>query len=294
MDVRSMSRALVTGGELGGGVHRGRDRVSESRVGGPLAHLTDVGKCFPQRGRARGTLPQWTVRHVNLDVMRGEFLIVVGPSGSGKTTLLRMLAGILEPTEGTVVFDGRRVVGPSYERVMVFQSSEIALFEWLTVVQNVEFGLRAMKCPSRQRAERTQEALALVGLQGHDRKLPGELSGGMQQRLQIARALAVRPALLLMDEPLAALDAQTRRILLRELVRIWQETQTTFVYVTHDIREAVLLGGRIAVVSRGPSAVVKLVVANKLPYPRDEFDDEFIALYRRIDEEVSMEVGQDL
>ncbi|MHB8322841.1 MAG: ABC transporter ATP-binding protein [Candidatus Dormibacteria bacterium] len=255
-----------------------------------IAEVRDLGKCFP----ARGAEPSWILRHVSLDVRRGEFLTVVGPSGSGKTSILRMLAGIMFPNEGTVSFEGAVVKGPSQHRVMVFQSSEAALFEWLTARENVAFGLRATRCPAAEREARTQQVLGLVGLSGHERKFPSELSGGMQQRLQIARAIAVQPTMLLMDEPLAALDAQTRRILLRELVTIWQQTQTTFVYVTHDIREAVLLGERIAVVSRGPAAAVKRVIVNRSPYPRDEFDPGFVRLYQEIDRDLAGEVGEDL
>lgn len=257
--------------------------------GSGLVQLEAVGKRFRD---GQGHLA-WVLRDLSLSVGSGEFVTIVGPSGSGKTTILRLVAGILAPSEGKVAFAGHLVGGPGPDRVMVFQSSEAALFEWLTARENVEFGLRAMGLGRGPRRSRADGTLELVGLLAHAGKFPGELSGGMQQRLQIARALAVEPKLLLMDEPLASLDAQTRRILLRELVRIWESTRTTFIYVTHDIREAVLLGQRILVVSRSP-ARVKRVLECSLPYPRDEFGPRFIELYREVDRLVSEEVGGEL
>lgn len=247
-----------------------------------------LGKAFPN---LQGGL-DWIVRDINLDVQPGEFLTIVGPSGSGKTTILRMIAGIMEPSEGRVMFNGKNITGPSPERMMVFQSSEESLFEWLTVSQNVKFGPRMLRYPAASREAMVQESIELVGLAGHVNKLPGQLSGGMRQRLQIARALAVEPKMLVMDEPLAAVDAQTRRILLRELVRIWQKTSATIIYVTHDLREALQLGQRVVVISRGPSAKVKLILPNKDPYPRDEFSASFIDLYRQLDKMLSEEVGE--
>ena len=255
-----------------------------------LVELQGIGKAFPTESGQR----VWVIRDISLAIKQGELITVVGPSGSGKSTLLRLIAGILDASEGSVVFDGRRVAGPSRERVMIFQNSEAALFEWLTAAQNVEFGLRSAGMPRRSRAERGREVLELVGLGSHAEKHPSQLSGGMQQRLQIARAIAVRPKLLLLDEPLAALDAQTRRILLRELVKLWAETESTFVYVTHDIREAALLGGRIVVVSRGPSATVREVLVNAEPYPRDEFSSGFASLCKAIDASLTAEVGEEL
>jgi NitT/TauT family transport system ATP-binding protein len=241
-----------------------------------------------------GGEPHWILKDVNLEIKSGEFTTIVGPSGSGKTTILRLVAGLLHPTEGRVSFDGQAVVGPGPDRVMVFQSSEVALFEWLTARKNVEFGLRATRTPRAASRARAEAALALVGLSGHEGKLPGELSGGMKQRLQIARAIAVQPEVLVMDEPLASLDAQTRRILLRELIHIWRETGATMVYVTHDIREALILGQRIAVVSRGPAAHIRRQIDYEAPYPRDEFAPEFIARYRQLDAALSEEVGEAL
>ncbi|MHB8294874.1 MAG: ABC transporter ATP-binding protein [Acidimicrobiales bacterium] len=255
---------------------------------GVRVRLDGVGKRFEAGSGA------WVVRNVSLEMEPGEFLTIVGPSGSGKTTLLRMIAGIVTSSEGTIHCDGKLVTGPSPERVMVFQSSEDALFDWLSVTGNVEFGLKAAKIGRAERERTARECLALVGLSGHEHKYPSELSGGMKQRLQIARALAVRPRLLVMDEPLASLDAQTRRVLQRELVRIWQSSEATVAYVTHDIREAVLLGQRVAVVSRGPAATVRSMYSHEAAFPRDEFADRSLELYRQLDAEMAGEVGDEL
>lgn len=272
------------------GASRGQSIALVDAPRAHLVHVNDAGKAFVTRGGQA----VWVVRHITLSVSEGEFVTVVGPSGSGKTTLLRMIAGITPPSEGEVRFGNQLVSRPSSDRVMVFQSSEAALFEWLTAQQNVEFGLRSLRLPKSARRERSAAVLDLVGLASHATKYPSQLSGGMQQRLQIARAIAVEPKLLLMDEPLAALDAQTRRILLKELVRLWEETRSTFIYVTHDIREAILLGGRIVVVSQGPAASVKTVLTNTSSYPRDEFGPDFMALFRSIDHELATEVGDAL
>lgn len=255
-----------------------------------LVEMRQVGKAFVGR---KGVL-NWIVRDITLSVDSREFLTIVGPSGSGKTTLLRLVAGILPCTEGSLEFEGRAIIGPSRDRVMVFQSASTVLFEWLNARDNVAFGLRTLGMSKASGTALAEEMLSLVGLAAHGEKYPSQLSGGMQQRLQIARALAVAPKVLLMDEPLAALDAQTRRILLKELVSLWERLQTAFIYVTHDIREAIFLGQRIAVFTNGPSATIKSVYANSLPYPRDEFSDQFIALYKQIDGELSAEVGESL
>ena len=252
--------------------------------------LEGVGVAFD----GRGSDPHWVLRDVDLTIGPGDFTTILGPSGSGKTTILRLIAGQLEPSEGSVSFGEVPVGGPGPDRVMVFQSSDDALFQWLTARQNVEFGLRAGRMARSESRKQATAALSLVGLAGHETKLPGQLSGGMKQRLQIARALAVKPQMLLMDEPLAALDAQSRRILQREIVRIWQDARPTIVYVTHDIREALVLGQRIALVSRGPAASIRMVVEHDAPYPRDEYDTSFVALQRHLDDALSSEVGEEL
>lgn len=194
---------------------------------------------------------------VSLDVPRGEFLTLVGPSGSGKTTLLDLLGGLSRPTRGSVLVEGREVTGPGLDRGIVFQ--QYALFPWRTTLANVTFALEQQGLGRRERIERARENLALVGLEGFEDRYPHELSGGMKQRVAIARSLAYQPGILLMDEPFAALDAQTREQLQDELVRIWRATGTTVVFITHGIEEAVYLGQRVAVLSSRPGRLKALV-----------------------------------
>jgi NitT/TauT family transport system ATP-binding protein len=194
---------------------------------------------------------------ITLDVPNGEFLTLVGPSGSGKTTLLDILGGLTRPTSGRVRVDGREVTGPGLDRGIVFQ--QYALFPWRTALGNVAFGLEQQGVGRRERQERARDGLALVGLEGFEDRYPHELSGGMKQRVAIARSLAYQPGILLMDEPFAALDAQTREQLQDELLRIWRTTGTTVVFITHGIEEAVYLGQRVAVLSSRPGRLKTLV-----------------------------------
>jgi NitT/TauT family transport system ATP-binding protein len=194
---------------------------------------------------------------VSLDVVDGTFLSLVGPSGSGKSTLLDLLGGLTTPTSGEVLIDGEPVRGPGLDRGVVFQ--QYALFPWRTARANVEFGLEGGPLGKRQRAERAREYLALVGLSGFEDRYPHELSGGMKQRVAIARSLAYDPAVLLMDEPFAALDAQTREQLQDELLRIWRRTGKTIVFITHGIDEAVYLGQRVAVLTSRPGRLKAVV-----------------------------------
>ncbi|RSM44651.1 ABC transporter ATP-binding protein [Amycolatopsis balhimycina DSM 5908] len=194
---------------------------------------------------------------VSLDIADGTFLSLVGPSGSGKSTLLDLLGGLATPTSGEVLIDGRPVRGPGLDRGVVFQ--QYALFPWRTARANVEFGLEGGSLGKRQRAERAREYLALVGLSGFEDRYPHELSGGMKQRVAIARSLAYDPAVLLMDEPFAALDAQTREQLQEELLRIWRRTGKTIVFITHGIDEAVYLGQRVAVLTSRPGRLKAVV-----------------------------------
>ena len=194
---------------------------------------------------------------VSLQVPRGEFLTLVGPSGSGKTTLLDLLGGLSRPTSGSVLVAGREVTSPGLDRGIVFQ--QYALFPWRTTLANVTFGLEQQGLGRRERVERARENLALVGLEGFEDRYPHELSGGMKQRVAIARSLAYRPGILLMDEPFAALDAQTREQLQDELLRIWRATGTTVVFITHGIEEAVYLGQRVAVLSARPGRLKAVV-----------------------------------
>jgi NitT/TauT family transport system ATP-binding protein len=194
---------------------------------------------------------------VSLDIADGTFLSLVGPSGSGKSTLLDLLGGLTTPTSGEILIDGEPVRGPGLDRGVVFQ--QYALFPWRTARANVEFGLEGGPLGKRQRAERAREYLALVGLSGFEDRYPHELSGGMKQRVAIARSLAYDPAVLLMDEPFAALDAQTREQLQEELLRIWRRTGKTIVFITHGIDEAVYLGQRVAVLTSRPGRLKAVV-----------------------------------
>jgi NitT/TauT family transport system ATP-binding protein len=201
--------------------------------------------------------PFTALSDIDLDVREGEFLTLVGPSGCGKSTLLDLIAGLSEPTAGEILINGVPVTGPGLDRGIVFQ--QYALFPWRTALGNVEFGLEAKAVPKKERAERAREHLALVGLSGFEQRYPHELSGGMRQRVAIARSLAFDPDVLLMDEPFAALDAQTRESLQEELLRIWEHTGKTVVFITHGIDEAVYLGQRVAVMTYRPGRIKEIV-----------------------------------
>jgi taurine transport system ATP-binding protein len=201
---------------------------------------------------------------LDLHIAEGEFLCVVGPSGCGKSTLLELLAGLRSPTTGSVELGGRAIIGPSRRRGAVFQQPS-SLYPWLTVRGNVELGLKLLRLPRRRRRERVDSELRRVGLADFGERRVYELSGGMQQRVQIARALAVDPEVLLLDEPFGALDALTREILQIEIRDIWRATGRTFVFITHSIEEAALLGSRVLVMSPRPGRVV---VDVELPFSR--------------------------
>ena len=203
---------------------------------------------------------------IDLVVDAEEFVAVLGPSGCGKSTLLNLMAGLLAPTEGALWLDGDLPAGRA-TTAMVFQ--EFALFPWRTVQANVEFGLEEMGVAAAERARRARHHLDMTGLAGFEMKYPHELSGGMRQRVGIARALAVGPAVLLMDEPFSALDAQTRQLMQEELLAIWERTRKTIVYVTHNIHEAVYMADRVVVLSRRPGRVLAEVKV-ELPRPRLE------------------------
>jgi len=205
------------------------------------------------------------VREVSLEVRSGEFVAIVGPSGCGKSTLLLLAAGLYPASGGRIVFDGERGGRPL--TALVFQ--EFALFEWRTVLQNVRFGLEVRRVPAAERDRLALEHVRLVGLDGFEGRYPSELSGGMRQRVGIARALCVDPAVLLMDEPLSALDAQTRQLMQDEILGIWERTRKTVLYVTHNIQEAAYLADRIAVLSRRPGRI-RAILPVPFPRPRRE------------------------
>jgi NitT/TauT family transport system ATP-binding protein len=241
--------------------------------------VDQVSKTFGSRSSAYIALEA-----VSLEIPRRDFFCLLGPSGCGKSTLLTLLAGFEEPTSGSIRLGDRVIEGPGVDRVVVFQDAGAALFPWLTVVENVEYGprMRHIKSDAYERA--VQALLQMVGLSAHSGKFPHELSGGMKQRLQIARALVNEPEVLLMDEPFASLDAITKRTLQSELARIWRSTHVTIVYVTHDIIEALLLGTHIAVMTMGPRAKVKAVLNVDLePEDRTPSSDHFAALYGQVE-----------
>ena len=203
--------------------------------------------------------------NINLEVRPGEFLCIVGPSGCGKSTLLHLIAGLQPQTSGKVLVDGTPVSGPGTDRILIFQ--ELGLFPWLTVGGNVEFGMKMKNIRNAEREERVQYYLRLVHLLNFRDSYIHQLSGGMRQRVALARALATEPDVLLMDEPLAALDAQTRDLLHDELERLWAETGRTIIFVTHNVREAVRLGDRVALLTFRPGRVKQEFSVN-LPRPR--------------------------
>ncbi|MEH7481885.1 ABC transporter ATP-binding protein [Neobacillus drentensis] len=224
----------------------------------------------------------FVLEDVDLTIQDGEFFILLGPSGCGKSTLLSIIAGFIKNTAGEVLVDNEKVNKPGRNRGVVFQQADSALFPWLTVKENVEFGLKMQNIPKRIREEKSSYYIELVGLKGHEGKFPKELSGGMKQRVQLARVLANDPDILLMDEPFGALDAMTRRTMQQELVRIWKEMNKTIIFVTHDIQEALLLGQKVGVMSVGPSSNISTIYEVPLAYPRDFTDKEFHLIYQKI------------
>lgn len=220
----------------------------------PKLELQHVTKQF----RVRGADEVFTaVDDIDIAVAAGEFLVLVGPSGCGKSTLLDLLAGLSDPTSGRILLDGKKITGPGLDRGIVFQ--QYALLPWRTAQRNIEFGLEAKGVPRAQRRELARHYLELVGLRGFADRYPHELSGGMKQRVAIARSLAFDPEVLLMDEPFAALDAQTRESLQDELLRIWKATGKTIVFITHGIDEALYLGQRVAVLTARPGRIKSVV-----------------------------------
>ena len=201
----------------------------------------------------------------NLDIREGEFFTILGPSGCGKSTFLNVLAGLARKTGGSIDIDGQAASGINRQQGVVFQG--YALFPWRTVLQNIEVGLEIRRVPKRERRETAEHFLNLVGLDGFGHRYPHELSGGMRQRVAIARSLAYNPDLLLMDEPFAALDAQTREILQSELLRIWEQHKTTIVFITHSLDEAIYLSDRIAVMTHRPGRI-KSILDVELARPR--------------------------
>jgi NitT/TauT family transport system ATP-binding protein len=220
--------------------------------------IQNVGKSFAVKPSRKGAADAFiALESINLEIKAGEFFVIVGPSGCGKSTLLDLLGGLTRPTSGRILIGGSPVTGPALDRGLVFQ--QYALFPWRTAQKNVEFGLEAKGVPSRERADHAKHFLRMVGLAEFHDRYPHELSGGMKQRVAIARSLAYDPDVLLMDEPFAALDAQTREILQGELLRIWEESGKTIVFITHGIDEAVYLGQRVAVMTSRPGRIKQVI-----------------------------------
>jgi NitT/TauT family transport system ATP-binding protein len=243
-----------------------------------LLRVNNVRKVFES---ARGTYI--ALDGISLTIDDGEFVCLLGPSGCGKSTLLNILAGFEPVTAGTVMSGDALVTGAGRERMMFFQDAGSALLPWLSVEENVRFGLRVRKVPKAGWPAIIDKYLRMVTLDAHRAKFPAELSGGMRQRLQIARALAVEPKVLLMDEPFAALDALTRRYMHTVLLDIWQRTSKTIVFVTHDIAEAISLADRIAVMSVGPRSVITKLINIDLPRPRDLTNPRVAQLFNEIE-----------
>ncbi len=252
----------------------------------PYIQAKDITLTFKPKNR----LPVTALGGFELEAGKGEFLSLVGPSGCGKSTFLNVLLGLIKPDKGILQLNGQQITGPGQERAMVFQ--EFGLLPWRTVLANVELGLELKGVAAATRHERSMELIKLVGLIGFESHYPHELSGGMKQRVGLARALATDPEVLLMDEPFAALDAQTRDLMQAELLQIWDRQKKTVLFVTHSIEEAAYLSDRVVVMTARPGRT-KTVLKIKLPRPRDyemrltpEFNDIKLQIWNSLKEEL--------
>ena len=244
--------------------------------------IENVSKRFQSKNKEINVLEK-----INLEVQNGEFICILGPSGCGKSTLLNIIAGLEKPTEGKVFLNGREVLSPGPDRVVMFQES--ALFPWLKVIDNVEFGMKIRGVPKKERHERALKYLKMVHLTKFKDVYVHQLSGGMKQRVALARALTLDSEILLMDEPFAALDSQTKNILLLELQRIWWETKKTIIFVTHNIEEAVLLADKVVVMSSNPGKIKK-VFEIRLARPRLLDNPDIVYMISAIMKELKDEV----
>ena len=231
--------------------------------------------------------PMEAVQSISLGMRENHFVCLLGPSGCGKSTLLNMIAGFIQPTSGQILEDGSPITEPSAARGVVFQ--EYGLFPWRTALQNVEFGPLVRGVGSAERRAIARKYLAMVGLEEHGNKFPGELSGGMKQRVAIARVLANDPSVMLMDEPFGALDAQTREVMQEELLGIWMDQRKTIVFVTHSVSESVFLADDIVIMTARPGRI-KEIVPVEIPRPRDRASPEFFEILRRTERLVKEEV----
>lgn len=244
--------------------------------------LENINKSFQKNEK-----DQIILEDINLNVNKGEFLCIVGPSGCGKTTLLRMIAGLDFPSKGRILEGESEISGPSRDRGYVFQ--QYSLFPWLNVLENVTFGLEIKGMEEKERQKKAREYLEMVGLSEYETSYPKELSGGMKQRVAIARSLVNDPKVLLMDEPFSALDVQTRHKLQEELVRIWNEEQKTIIFVTHNVDEAVFLADRVIVLGRNPGKIIKSFEI-KLKRIRDRNSRSYIEIKQEITSYLDLEI----
>ncbi|ATO19268.1 ABC transporter ATP-binding protein [Acinetobacter sp. LoGeW2-3] len=220
--------------------------------------MDHVRKEFPAKSNGKEpATPFVAVENVTLDIQQGEFVSIVGPSGCGKSTLLDLIAGLTRPSSGKILLSGKQITQPGLDRGIVFQ--QYALYPWLTALENIEFGLEAKGVDKKTRREKSKYYLDLVGLSGFENHYPNELSGGMKQRVAIARSLAYEPEILLMDEPFAALDAQTRETLQEELLNIWHSSNATIIFITHSIDEAIYLSQRVAIMTSRPGRIKDVI-----------------------------------
>ena len=249
-----------------------------TQAGATKLHARGINMTFQRDGVTTRVLD-----NIDLEVRDREFICLLGPSGCGKSTLLNVIAGFLPPSSGEVRIDGEAVTGPDPRRIFVFQ--ERGVFPWLSVEGNIEFGL--FKLPKEERRRRIAHYVKLVGLQGFEKAYPAELSGGMKQRLEVARALAVKPDMLFLDEPFGALDSITRLIMRGELLRIWEAERKTIIFVTHDIDESVQLADRVVVMSARPARIQRIVEID-IPHPRDISDPRYLKLRDGIFEEIGL------
>jgi NitT/TauT family transport system ATP-binding protein len=244
----------------------------ESKVAAPAIRsslrVENVGMTFDRDGKQTRVLED-----ISLEVGEGEFLCLLGPSGCGKSTMLNIMAGFLSPTSGDVKVGGEILHGPDPRRIFVFQ--ERGVFPWLTVEGNIGFGIAGL--PRKEREQRIGHYIHMVGLEGFEKSYPSDLSGGMKQRLEVARALAVNPDMLLLDEPFGALDSITRLTMRKELLRIWEAEKKTIIFVTHDIDEAVQLADRVVVMSARPATIQQIVTID-IPHPRDISSSRYLEL----------------
>ena len=253
----------------------------EANLANSTVYVRDLQKIYPS---AKGDVQ--AMKDVNINVMENEFVSIVGPSGCGKSTLLNITAGLLEPTSGNVKFTD---VATGYEPRMSIVFQETGLFPWRNVHDNIAFGLETAGMKAEEKEARIKHYIELVGLKGFEKSFPHQLSGGMRQRVGIARALAIEPDLLLMDEPFSALDAQTRTIMQEELVTLWEKTRLTTLYVTHNIQEAVMLADRVVLLSRRPGKVSKIlqITIPRADRAKTEHTDEIAEFVRIIWEHIS-------